>query len=79
MEIDNLQVSTRINNSTSFKHESNVVNTIVFLNQESDKITICSGSENIEICVYDNYQLLFIGTKHDLFEILKSHNNGKSI
>lgn len=77
--MDNLQVRTRTKNSTSFKYESNVINTIVFLNHESDKITIRSGSENLEICVYDNDQLLFIGTKHDLFEILKPINNGKSI
>lgn len=77
--MDNLQVRTRTNNSTTFRYESNVVNTIVFLNHESDKITIRSGSENLEICVYDNDQLLFIGTKSDFFELLKSHNNGKSI
>ena len=71
MDVSNLHVRTRTKNSSKFKYESDVINTIVFLRHSSDKICIRSGSEAVQIDVYYNDELLFSGDKLDFFEQLK--------
>lgn len=66
-----LEVRTRKTGFTpSYKTDLNDV--IVFLRHSNDKITVING-ETIQIEVYDNDELIFIGDKHELFEILKSN------
>lgn len=69
--MNNFQVRTKTQKSTSYRYESDVVNTIVFLKSETDKICFRSATINEEITIYQDDELLFIGTKEDLFNLLK--------
>ena len=67
----NFQVRTKTEKSNIYKYESNVINAIVFMRHEEDKICFRSGTESDQIDIYQNGELLFSGCKYDLYDQLK--------
>tara|TARA_B110001469_G_C9345595_1_gene182697 strand:+ start:296 stop:550 length:255 start_codon:yes stop_codon:yes gene_type:complete len=54
-------------------YKKNLKEAIVFLRHPEDKIKV-SNDEQVELQIYDNGEPIFIGSKNELFEILKDAN-----
>lgn len=68
--MEKIEVKTRKGTREPQYSQNNDVAT-VFLRHDEDRITV-KNSEQIEIEVYNNGSLVFIGSKQDFFEKLKS-------
>ena len=68
----NLQIRTINAVSNQPLYTENLSETIVFLRHENDKIKV-SNKEQIEVEVIDNGETIFLGTKTELFELLRKN------
>ena len=68
----NLQIRTINAVSNQPLYTENLSETIVFLRHENDKIKV-SNKEQIEVEVIDNGKTIFLGTKTELFELLRKN------
>jgi hypothetical protein len=66
LEIRTIEIGTNIPT-----YKNNLSNVIVFLRHDEDKI-IVKNNEQVEVEVYDNGNLIFIGTKEEFYHKLKS-------
>ena len=64
-----LEIKTRKGMRES-KYSQNVDSVTVFMRHDEDRITVING-ETVNVEVYDNGKLIFIGDKSELFEKLK--------
>jgi hypothetical protein len=79
--MQNLKIRTQGIRGGKHQYKNNIGEVIVFLNHEEDKIKIdyfqgqgqdYKQRETEEIQVYDNGEMIFFGSKRELFEKLKS-------
>jgi len=70
----NLSVKTVSTTGIEPKYKENLKVVTTFLNHSEDRITVIKGNESINIEIYHNGEPLFLGDKHELFEILRNHN-----
>ena len=68
----NNRIETRTTNAKSNKSTycGNLKNAITFLGHSEDKIIVKDAAEMLEIEIYKNGNLIFIGSKYELFELL---------
>ena len=66
-----LQVRTTEIGTNIPTYKNDLSNVIVFLRHDEDKI-IVKNNEQVEVEVYDNGNLIFIGTKEEFYNKLKS-------
>mgnify|MGYP003442834468 FL=1 len=66
-----IEVRTQKVGSNLHVYKSNLSNVIAFLRHDEDKI-IVKNNEQVEVEVYDNGNLIFIGTKEEFYNKLKS-------
>lgn len=69
----NLEVKTRNVRSANPKYTQNLKSVTTFLRHSEDRITIING-ETVNIEIYNNGSLIFIGDKQELFEKLTVKN-----
>jgi uncharacterized lipoprotein YbaY len=74
--MENLQTRTEKAKSPKAKYSTDLKEAIVFLRHDEDKIRVRSN-ETVEIEIYSNGQLLFIGDKQELFDILKKEKQNQ--
>jgi uncharacterized protein YacL (UPF0231 family) len=72
----NLEIRMTTANSKRNESKKGLTEVIVFLNHSEDKIKFnySENRETEELQVYDNGEMIFCGSKRDLFEILKNAN-----
>ncbi len=68
--MNGLEIRTIEAKNNEIKYKQNLSNVITFLRHEEDKI-IVKNNESVNIEIYQNGKLLFIGDKYELFAILK--------
>ena len=68
--MENLEVRTTNAKSNKQKYITNLTNVITFLRHPEDKIII-RNVEQVEVEIISNGDLIFSGSKFDLFEKLK--------
>jgi hypothetical protein len=72
----NIQIRTVNDKSGQPLYTENLNNVIVFLKHSEDKIII-SSKEQVEIEIQNNGKTLFLGTKTELFELLRTNKEEK--
>lgn len=65
----NLEIKTRVANRQP-QYKQNLTSVTTFLRHSEDRITVING-EQVNIEIYDNGELVFLGSKTELFEKLK--------
>jgi hypothetical protein len=65
----NLEIKTRVANRQP-QYKQNLKSVTTFLRHSEDRITVING-EQVNIEIYYNGELVFLGSKTELFEKLK--------
>ena len=74
--MENLEISTVKTKPTSLaKFQKNIRQVYIFLRHGEDKIRVRSGKESVEVEVIQNGETLFIGSKYELYDILRKVKN----
>lgn len=74
--MENLQVSTLGTNPKQLaKFQTNKKRAFIFLRHSEDKIKVEVKNEYIEVEVIQNGETLFIGSKYELYDILRKVKN----
>lgn len=72
--MQNLEIkTTNKNKSASPIYKQNLNSVCVFLKHSEDRILIDQKKECVEIQIIKNGNVLFIGDKYELFDILEQH------
>lgn len=66
-----LETRTKSKKGRDFQYKTNLIDVIVFLEKDDDKIHCKHGEASRTITIYENGELIFIGDKYDLFNQLK--------
>lgn len=74
-----LEIRTTNAISGKDKYKLNLKHAILSLRNSEDKIIVREAAQSIEVEIYDNGTPLFIGSKHQLFDLFRKPNISKAI